>query len=178
MPYIKISDPNIIDLAAWHQVINVINQHSDSITAITNNFGAQGTGTVDWNSSETDIAKEFDPGSQRIVYGKTKVSAPLTGATTGDHMLYIKVDLVDPVSGTKAFAATPIVTASATFGSQVFPPTTSAGRENVICTVSAVQPDQFVIRLVNARSTSTNPVPLFTSDSQSFNISWIAIGPK
>ena len=38
MAYIKISDPNIIDLSAWHQVINVVNQHSDSITAITNNF--------------------------------------------------------------------------------------------------------------------------------------------
>ena len=49
MPYVKISDPNIIDLAAWHQVINVINQHSDTLSAITNNFGIQGTTVTDWN---------------------------------------------------------------------------------------------------------------------------------
>jgi hypothetical protein len=116
MPYIKISDPNIIDLAAWHQVINVINQHSDSITAITNNFGAQGTGAADWNSSK-DVASEFDPGSQRIVYGRTKVDSTLMDGTTGDHMMYLKVDIVDPVTGTKAFSANPIVTATAVFGS-------------------------------------------------------------
>ena len=40
MSYVKISDPAVIDLAAWHQVISVVNQHSDTITAITNNFGA------------------------------------------------------------------------------------------------------------------------------------------
>jgi hypothetical protein len=133
---------------------------------------------VDWNSDSNDIASEFDPGSQRILYGKTKVSAPLTGATTGNHMVYLTVSLVDPVSGTKAFNAKPIVTASATFGSTANPPTPSNGRENVICTVSAIEPDKFIIRLVNARSTTTTPVPLFTSDSQYFHISWMAIGPK
>lgn len=178
MPYIKISDPNIIDLAAWHQVINVINQHSDSITAITNNFGAQGTGPTDWNGS-TDVASEYDPGSQRIVYGKTKVSDALMGNTTGNHMMYIKVDIVDQVTGTKAFSAKPVVTATAVFGSQDFPPEPSSGRENVICTVSAIQDDQFVIRLVNARSTEANPVPLFPNGSTAnFWIHWMAIGPK
>lgn len=177
MPYIKISDPNIIDLAAWHQVINVINQHSDSITAITNNFGAQGTGTTDWNGG-TDTASEYDPGSQRIIFGKTKVSDELMGNLSGNHMMYLKVDIVDPVTGTKAFSARPVVTASAVFGSQDFPPLTSAGRENVVCTVSAVQDDQFVVRLVNARSTEAKPVPLFTNSTQYFWIHWIAIGPK
>jgi hypothetical protein len=78
MPYIKISDPNIIDLSSWHQVINVVNQHSDSITAITNNFGAQGTGTTDWDSS-ADYAHEFDAGSQKIIYGRTKVTFSAMG---------------------------------------------------------------------------------------------------
>lgn len=178
MPYIKISDPNIIDLSAWHQVINVINQHSDSISSITNNFGAQGTGYVDWNTSETDIAAPFDAGSQRIIYGRTKVNNALTSSVSNDHMLYIPVSLIDPVSGTKAFAATPIITVSATFGSQANPPTANGRSESVICTVSAVKPDQFIIRVVNARSTPSTPVPLFTGDNQSFHISWIAIGPK
>ena len=40
MPYVKISDPSIIDLAAWHNVITVVNQHDDLLTAITNNYGA------------------------------------------------------------------------------------------------------------------------------------------
>jgi hypothetical protein len=177
MPYIKISDPNIIDLAAWHQVINVINQHSDSLTAITNNFGAQGSGVADWNGS-ADVAKEYEPGSQRIVYGRTKIDSSQMDAALGDHMMYLKVDIVDPVTGTKAFSAKPIVTATAVFGATAYPPQTSAGRENVICTISAVEDDQFVLRLVNARSTSSVKVPLFTASNQAFYINWIAIGPK
>jgi hypothetical protein len=177
MPYIKISDPNIIDLAAWHQVINVINQHSDSITAITNNFGAQGTGSADWNGS-ADVASEFDPGSQRIIYGRTRVDSTLMDGTTGDHMMYLKVNMVDQVTGTKAFSAKPVVTATAIFGSTAYPPTTAGGRENVICTISAVEDDQFVIRLVNSTSTSAKPVKLFTSTTQAFFINWMAIGPK
>lgn len=172
MPYIKISDPNIIDLAAWHQVINVINQHSDSITAITNNFGAQGSGNTDWNGA-SDIAHEYDPGSQKIVYGKTKIVIDNTSSTTGDHMYYADIDLVNAVSGSTAFSAKPIITATATFGSTANnpPPTSNA---NIVCTVVAVQEDQFTIRLVNARSTTTTPVKL----TGTFYISWMAIGPR
>lgn len=172
MPYIKISDPNIIDLAAWHQVINVINQHSDSITAITNNFGAQGTGTTDWNGA-TDIAHEYDPGSQKIVYGKFKLDTTTASSTTGDHMYYATIDMVQEASGTTAFSARPIITASATFGSQtVTPPTTT--NSNVVCTIMAVNEDRFTVRLTNARSTVDAPIPL----TGYFYVSWMAIGPK
>ena len=177
MPYIKVSDPNIIDLAAWQQVINVVNQHSDSITAITNNFGAQGSGVTDWNGA-SDIAHQFDAGSQKIIYGRTRVDSSMGNVDSNNHMLYLVVDFIDEVSGTKAFSAKPIITATASFGSTAFPPTVSGGRENVICTVSAISNSDFVIRLVNSTSTTENPVPLFTSSTQYFYINWMAIGPK
>ena len=171
MPYIKISDPNIIDLAAWHQVINVINQHSDSITAITNNFGAQGSGVTDWNG-EINIAHEYDPGSQKILYGKFKLDTTTASSTNNDHMFYADIDLIDPVSGTASFSAKPIITATATFGSTTTPPPTTSA--NVVCTIIRVQEDQFRVRVVNARSTTTNAIPL----TGYFYITWMAIGPK
>ena len=70
MPYVKISDPNTIDLASWQQVVNVVNQHSDSISAITNNFGAQNPTQSEWNTTE-DFAYEYDPNSQKIIFGRT-----------------------------------------------------------------------------------------------------------
>ena len=73
MPYVKISDPNIIDLAAWNQLINVVNQHSDSINSITNNFGTTGTGSIDWNADNAYAAREFTAGSEKIVYGRIKI---------------------------------------------------------------------------------------------------------
>jgi len=176
MPYIKISDPNIIDLAAWQQVINVVNQHSDSLTAITNNFGAQAAGVSDWNGA-ADIVHEFDPGSQKILYGKTKVDSTM-GSVSSGHMLYLEIDMTPGSSGAAAFSGKPIITATATFGSTDNPPTANNVRESVICTVSAVSVDKFIIRLVNSRSTLTTPVPLFTSPNQYFYISWMAIGPK
>lgn len=176
MPYIKISDPNIIDLAAWQQVINVVNQHSDSLTAITNNFGAQAAGVSDWNSA-TDIVHEFDPGSQKILYGKTKVDSTM-GSVSDDHMMFLEIDMTPLSSGASAFSAKPVVTATANFGSMANPPTANSVRESVICTTSAVSEDKFIIRIVNSRSTMSTPVPLFTSPSQFFYISWMAIGPK
>jgi len=170
MPYIKISDPNIIDLAAWHQVINVVNQHSDSITSITNNFGAQGLTLTDWNGS-SDIAHEYNPGSQKIIYGKTKIDTTNASSTAGDHMYYLTIDLTE--NGATAFSAKPIITATATFGSQdENPPSTT--NANVVCTIIAVNEDRFTVRLVNARSTTSSPVPL----TGYFYISWTAIGPK
>ena len=81
MAYVKISDPYVIDLTAWHQVINVVNQHSDSLSAITNNFGGTGA-SVDY--SLTDTAHRFDIGSMQILFGRatsTSSDSP-TGGTT------------------------------------------------------------------------------------------------
>lgn len=169
MPYIKISDPNIIDLAAWHQVINVVNQHSDSITSITNNFGVQG-GTTDWNGPN-DFVHQYDPGAQKIIYGKTKIDTADASSTTGDHIFYGDVSFLE--SGTTAFSAKPIITVTAQFGSTDNNPP-SITNANVVCTVIAVAEDKFTYRVTNARSTTGTPVPL----TGYFYINWTAIGPK
>lgn len=175
MPYIKISDPNIIDLAAWQQVINVVNQHSDSITAITNNFGIQASGQTDWNGA-TDIAHQFDPGSQKIVYGKTKVDISSGDVNTIDgtggvaHIYFGDINFTG--SSTTSFGAKPIVTVSASSSSIADNPPTSSN-SNVVCTVTAITEDKFTFRLSNARSTPTAPVAL----TGIVYVNWIAIGP-
>lgn len=172
MPYIKISDPNTIDLAAWHQVVNVVNQHSDSITAITNNFGVQGNGNVDWNGVD-DFSYEYDPGSQKMIYGKTRIDTETASSTTGDHMYYADISFASTGSGTSGFSAKPIINVTARFGSTDTNPPLQ-GNANIVATVIAVQEDQFTVRLVNARSTTGTVVKL----TGSFYINWIAVGPK
>ena len=173
MPYIKISDPNIIDLAAWHQVINVVNQHSDTLTAITNNFGAQGNGVVNFDGS-ADFAIQYDPGSQKIIYGREKVdttSAPSSPDGTG-HVFYGDISYISDTSGTLAFSAKPVITATARFTSDDTPP--SVTDANVVVTVIKVTNSQFTYRVTDARSTTADPVPL----TGFFYINWVAIGPK
>jgi hypothetical protein len=174
MAYIKISDPNIIDLAAWHQVINVINQHSDSITSITNNFGAQGTGTTDWNG-ENNIAHEYDPGSQKIIFGREKiVVADAYKANTDANMLYGYINFVDDVSGTSVFKQRPMVTATIQFGygevGSAIPDTDSSA----VVTIYNLDADGFNFRIKDAKSKSTATVAL----TGTFYLNWIAIGPK
>jgi hypothetical protein len=176
MPYIKISDPNIIDLAAWHQVINVVNQHSDSITSITNNFGAKGAGSTEWNSN-IDIAQQYDPGTLQILFGKTKISPALDGSSFSDgkHMFYEVVDFASSDKGLTAFSGKPIITATVQLESS----TVNVNNTNVICSVQAVTPESFAIRVVDSRSYSdgTTAKPRLPLTS-SFNVNWIAIGPK
>jgi len=174
MPYIKISDPNIIDLAAWHQVINVVNQHSDSITAISNNFGAQGTGYTDWNGG-TNISQQYDPGSTKIIFGKYKVDTATGGASflpSNKHMYYVTIPFANESTAVKSFDATPIITATAQFGST----SVNTNNTNVIVTVQDVTKEDFIARVVDSRSyESGGTVRPLTS---SFFINWMAIGPK
>ena len=173
MAYIKISDPNIIDLAAWQQVINVVNQHSDSITAITNNFGTQGTGETNWNGT-SDLSHEYDPGSQKIIYGKNKfTTADATFFSSSDnkkHVYYGEVVFADEVSGATSFDASPIVTASLYSSNQ----TASTTAANLIVTVQAVTEAGFTYRVTNPNSTSSVGIAI----SGTFYINWMAIGPK
>ena len=176
MPYIKISDPNIIDLSAWHQVINVVNQHSDSITAISNNFGAQGTGYTDWNSG-SNISQQYDPGSTKIIFGKFKVSTATGGASflpTNKHMYYVTIPFADVATEVKAFDETPIVTATIQLPSS----TVNTTNTNVICTVQAVTKDSFIARIVDARSYVSSGTVLPIPINSTFYINWTAIGPK
>ena len=174
MAYIKISDPNVIDLAAWQQVINVVNQHSDSITAITNNFGIQGTGETNWNGT-SDLSHEYDPGSQKIVYGKNKFitadSAVLLSDDNKKHVYYGSVVFLDEVSGATSFDATPIVTASIQFSNQ----TTTMTGANIVITVQTANESGFTYRVTDARSTKAAGVPITATQ---FYINWMAIGPK
>jgi hypothetical protein len=167
MPYIKITDPGIIDISAWHQVINVVNQHSDSITAITNNFGAQGSGVVDWNA--TDYAHEFNSGNQKIIYGRASSAAGTYDSATA--ILYGTVNLIDTISGTTAFSQTPIVTATAYSGNTSG--SVSPANDDVIVSVYNITTSSFKYRLFRAKSnTSTAPI------SGTVFINWMALGPK
>jgi hypothetical protein len=88
MPYVKISDPNTIDLASWQQVVNVVNQHSDSINAITNNFGAQNPVQPNLDGTE-DFAYEYDPNSQKLIYGRTLIDATWTAMLRWRYYGYV-----------------------------------------------------------------------------------------
>ena len=171
MPYVKISDPNIIDVAAWHQVVNVVNQHSDSINAITNNFGVQGTGLVNWND-DNDVVHEFTPGSQKMLYGRSKLSVASMDSRDGEHMFWLDIDFQDYVTGAGSFSARPIITATISTNNESDPP--SLTDSHAICTVVKATKDGFRVRLVDARSTTTKVVKL----SGTFYLNWTAIGPR
>lgn len=168
MAYVKISDPSVIDLAAWHQVINVVNQHSDSITAITNNFGAAGTGVVDYSSSS--YANEFSAGNQKILYGRAVAYHSVSGQTdtaSSGKTLYGQVNFTDAVSGSASFASQPVVTAVVFSGSAT---TFSATNQDVSVNLYGVTKDGFYFRLY---CTTTTNYPTGT-----IWINWTAIGPK
>jgi hypothetical protein len=187
MPYIKISDPNIIDIAAWQQVINVINQHSDTLSAITNNFGLQGSGTTDWNG-ETEIYEEFNSGSQKILYGKVRIDTRTLvnddanpnkdSSLNSDRMFYQKIDFDGGDTGTSSFSARPIITVTAALvGTTVI--TRNSG---LVCTVIAVNDKDFTVRIVKTKEFSDDVAQTSTvSDPKPtsiFELNWIAIGPK
>jgi hypothetical protein len=173
MPYVKISDPNIIDLAAWHQVINVINQHSDSLNTLTNNFGVQGSGSIDWNADNQYAAHEYTPGSEKIVYGRIKIETSGSNmaqhTTTGNKIFYGDVDFGDNISGATTFSAKPIVVGTIQFGSTSF---SSLGDtdHNIVLNIFNVTKDGFSFRVARAIAT--------TALEGYFYLNWQAIGPK
>jgi hypothetical protein len=164
--YIKISDPSIIDLAAWQQVINVVNQHSDSITAITNNFGA----TSDYSADNTSHI--YDPGSQSLIYGRAQAS--LT-ASNSDYSG--SVTFANATSGINSFSQAPIVTATM-YAYNI------SNNEDVILSVYNVTASGFSYRLYRARgglATVASPKTTLTTvpdTSHTFWINWVAVGPK
>lgn len=175
MPYIKISDPNTIDLASWQQVVNVVNQHSDSINAITNNFGVQVTGDVAWNGT-ADFAYEYDPSSQKIVYGRTRIDPSTIDKSDDDYVHYQTIDFAQ--NGTAAFAAHPVVTVTGRFGGSN---PESDNNADIMVTVILTTTSDFNIRIVNARSkktTSTGATTVQALDNYPFYINWVAVGPK
>lgn len=161
MSYIKISDPNIIDLAAWHQVINVVNQHSDSITAITNNFGT--ASVVDWTS--ISLSHQFDPGSQNIIFGRaTSTSAD----TPSNNIYYNTVNFADATTGASSFAAAPVVNATVYSGNTQG--SVSASNDDIAISVYNVSATSFSYRLYRTGTTKAITGTVY--------VNWIAIGPK
>ena len=109
MAYVKISDPKIIDLSTIHQIINVVNQHSDNITALTSNFGSTFSGSTATSLNGT-TSYQFDISSQQIMYGKSEVTADSSSwHNVSSTMTYYSI----PVTfvGTP-FSTAPIVTAN------------------------------------------------------------------
>jgi hypothetical protein len=180
MSYVKISDPSVIDLAAWHQVINVVNQHSDTITAITNNFGANGTGTTDYSADL--YAHEFNAASQKILFGRASAYNGVSGHTTTKFTgpdWYGTVSFVDSVAGTTAFSALPVVTATVWSGNAT-PGSVATQNHDIIITVFNVGQTSFDYRLyraisvTNTSNVTSNAVPI----TGTVYINWTAIGPK
>jgi hypothetical protein len=184
MPYVKISDPNIIDLSAWQQVINVVNQHSDTLSAITNNFGLQGSGVTNWNG-ETEIYEEFNAGSQKILYGKFRIDTRSgdnkDSSTNNDRMFYQTITFDNEIVGTASFAAKPVVTVTPALLASVIDGTAPTIRNTgLVCTVIGITQFGFTVRVIKTRefieeqnSSPDNPKPVAF-----FDINWIAIGPK
>lgn len=174
MPYVKISDPNVIDLAAWHQVINVVNQHSDSISSITNNLGGESPEVVDWNG-ENNFVHEFDPGSQKILYGRYRInSEDLSSTEPDDQVLYGSITFV--ANTETAFQARPIVTATIQFGHSSIGALGNKSHD-IIFNLFNVTSTGFQFRVTRAISdpTGANPPDRLTG---SFYLNWTATGPK
>lgn len=171
MPFVKISDPNIIDLAAWHQVINVVNQHTDSINSITNNFGVQGSGTVDWSADSA--VHEYNPGAQKLLYGRTKIDTASASYINNKQIFYGEISFIDSISGTTAFSARPIVAGTIQFGHNSIA-LLDDKNHNIIFNLFAVTDSKFEFRVTRAISTEENPEELIGS----FYLNWQAIGPK
>lgn len=174
MPYVKISDPNVIDLAAWHQVINVVNQHSDSLSSITNNLGGDSPEPVDWNGAN-DYVHEFDPGAQKILYGRSKIdTAALNSTEADDQIFYGDIDFT--ANDNFAFKGRPIVTATIQFGHSNIGALDDTNH-NVIFNIFAVTDSKFSFRVTRAISEpdGVNPPDPLTGY---FYLNWVATGPK
>jgi len=173
MGYVKISDPNILDIAAWQQLINVVNQHSDSITALTNSFNGTSSGATDWNA--TAFSHVWDPGSQALVYGKETLVIASSGAVTSpagaqtlNKVYYGVTSFSDPsISSTFQFSSPPVVTATLYAGSQGSG--ISPANSGCIITVFTVTTSGFSWRISSATSTApTGAIPFY----------WQAVGPR
>jgi hypothetical protein len=174
MPYVKISDPNVIDLAAWHQVINVVNQHSDSISSITNNLGGAAPAVVAWNG-ESDFVQQYDPGSQKILYGRHKlITSEMSYTEPNKQIFYGSITFED--DGATGFRARPIVTATIQFGHSTIEALDDTNH-NIILNLFNITGSQFKYRVTRAISDPDDPTPP-PALTGTFYLNWTATGPK
>lgn len=178
MPYVKISDPQVIDLAAWHQVLNVVNQHSDSISSITNNMGGSTPELIDFNG-ENNFVNIFDPGAQKMLYGRTKLTIDSMSSISNEQIYYGTIDFA--ANGQTVFGAKPIVTATIQFGHGSIG-TLSDKNYDVIFNIFAVSPERFSFRINRAiaepdETNAAKRTAKITAGSV-FYLNWSATGPK
>lgn len=155
MPYIKISDPNIVDISAWHQVISVVNQLTDSVAALTNDFGI--AYEPDY-TSDAEYSVQYDNSSQKIIYGVIKMNSTNEETNNVYH---------ESVQFQNAFSSRPVITATVFSGNQSG---TLTQLPDVIVSVYSVDNEGFNIKLKRADGSALN--------SQGVFINWIAIGPR
>jgi len=193
MGYIKISDPNIIDLAAWHQVINVVNQHSDSLNSLTNNFGLANA-TPSFSGENTSVV--YDLSSQQIVYGRAKAyytsggstNTPNTigggGATTAASIQYFynSVTFANSSNSIPSFTTTPFIFATLHTGDTSGAVSTS--NSDAIVTIYNPTQTGFNYRIVRAAAYTIGLAATTSTNKNTANISgaiyinWVAIGPR
>jgi hypothetical protein len=178
MAYVKISDPQVIDLAAWQQVINVVNQHSDSIDSVTNNLGSAAPTGIDYNGS-SGFVNQFDPGSQKMLYGKVKLVPSEMSYISNRQIYYGDVDFSDGTAPT-AFSANPIVTGTIQFGHANIGALDDK-HYDFIFNIFGVTTSKFSFRINRAiaepdnTNAATRPDPI---EATSFYLNWAATGPK
>jgi hypothetical protein len=160
MPFVQISDPNILDLQAWQQVINTVNQHSDSISALTNNFGLYFQKTYDsTDTSNKTWQSPFDLGSCVIQFGMSRLYDAVATSSTNNINYY------NTVQFNHEFKVPPVVTAT------LYQPGSSTAEErndDAIISLWGITSSQFSYRFNR---------PTLTIDTEAV-INWIAIGPK
>lgn len=160
---VEISNPNILDLAEWMQVVNEVNTLSRRVDAIITNSGAVSTGSVDWNSSKK-YSQEFNLGAHKITFGK--VDCVVANETTTGYFVSGDVLFADLNVGNSAFSGKPIITATIQFGNTTLP----EQNDDLVITIFNASSTGFSYRVMNAGS--------HTVPSGHFYINWIAIGPK
>lgn len=167
MGYVRISDPNIIDLNAIHNIINTVNQHSDTLNTLTNNLGQSNSTSQTYTG--TDIEVLFDNSSQMIIYGRTQFTSAdehVNYGTSG-KIYYQTVTFSDSNKGIPAFTTSaPIIMLTVhTANSATISSTFADAHANVYSPTAT----SFKIRLVMNESIGSN---------QTVYVNWVAIGPK
>ena len=166
MAYIKISDPKIIDLPTIHQIINVVNQHSDNISALTNNFGSIYSGTTTQGAT---TEYQYDMSSQQILYGQTTFnnsSSPSQGITYNSTLYTYTI----PITFVVPFSTAPMVIAQASVSSS------STAYLDLIVNAVPVNSGQSSFNLILRHA--ANNSDWLTKAGGSVNVNWVAIGHK
>ena len=180
MPDVKISDPQIIDLAAWQSVINVVNAHDDSILSLTNNIGSGTPTSIDYNG-DADFVNTFNPGTQKILYGRTKVlmSEMTTVPDSEGQIVYKTVEFNQ--DGSSVFNARPMITASIQFGHTSIDALKDKNYD-VMFSLFNINASSFSFRINRAIATpdqeNASKRAAVIPANNTFFLNWSALGPR